>query len=248
MQTFSFRTSLRKSWSIFKNHWTVLLLLPIAVFIGSMLLSIVPQIFQNIPVLFGLLTIIFFFVKLAYDTAFTVGYTKINLHAIDEKHVSWKTIMTPWRAWVAYLATSILFILIILGAMLVYALGAALVIGILYLIFGVLLGINFGIVATILAVIAGIILFVGLIYVSLRVTFIKQWIWEHYEHQKVFQMLKTCWHSTQGHTSDIFFLIIKIVLLNILGAVLLLVGLLVTVPLSTLIMTDYYRKHIRHIS
>lgn len=54
--------------------------------------------------------------------------------------------------------------------------------------------------------------------------------------------LKKSWEITRGHTLQLFFLTLVICVLNILGAIAVLIGLLVTIPMTTLAMAYVYRK------
>jgi len=56
------------------------------------------------------------------------------------------------------------------------------------------------------------------------------------------EALKTSWKITRGHTWNLFFFGLLIGLVNILGALCLLVGLFVTVPLGMIAMASVYRK------
>jgi uncharacterized membrane protein len=59
----------------------------------------------------------------------------------------------------------------------------------------------------------------------------------------VFALTET-FKSTSGHEFHIFTLFLVIIVINILGALLLLVGLLYTIPLSMVIMSHYYAEYI----
>lgn len=54
--------------------------------------------------------------------------------------------------------------------------------------------------------------------------------------------VKKSWDMTRGNVWNLFFFIIALAFLNILGALLLLVGLFVTVPLTMIAITFVYRK------
>lgn len=58
----------------------------------------------------------------------------------------------------------------------------------------------------------------------------------------VIESLKESWHLTYGHKWQLFLLALAILGINILGALALLVGLLVSVPVSWLAFTHAYRK------
>lgn len=54
--------------------------------------------------------------------------------------------------------------------------------------------------------------------------------------------LKKSWEITRGNTLQLFFLVVVVSALNLIGGFLFLVGLLVTVPVTTLAMAYVYRK------
>ncbi len=56
------------------------------------------------------------------------------------------------------------------------------------------------------------------------------------------QAIKASWHMTRGNAWNLFFFTILLCLINVLGALCLLVGLFVTVPLTMLATTFVYRK------
>jgi uncharacterized membrane protein len=58
--------------------------------------------------------------------------------------------------------------------------------------------------------------------------------------------VKKSWEMTKGNAWNLFFFVIILVLLNILGAILLLVGLFITVPLTMIATTFVYRKLLLH--
>lgn len=54
--------------------------------------------------------------------------------------------------------------------------------------------------------------------------------------------LKKSWEITRGNTLQLFFLVVVVCVLNIVGALLLLLGLFVTIPVTMLAMAYVYRK------
>ncbi len=60
------------------------------------------------------------------------------------------------------------------------------------------------------------------------------------------EAIKKSWEMTKGNTWNLFFFGILLFLVNVLGAIILLVGLFVTVPLTMLAITFVYRKLLLH--
>jgi uncharacterized membrane protein len=54
--------------------------------------------------------------------------------------------------------------------------------------------------------------------------------------------IKKSWSMTKGHTWDLFLLLLVVIVLIAIGAALLGVGLLVTLPISTVAVAYVYRK------
>lgn len=60
------------------------------------------------------------------------------------------------------------------------------------------------------------------------------------------EAVKKSWKMTKGNTWNLFFFGILLFLVNVLGAILLLIGLFITVPLTMLATTFVYRKLLLH--
>lgn len=92
-----------------------------------------------------------------------------------------------------------------------------------------------------IAIIAGLIVFIipG-IYIALRLSqaafLIADW------KLSGIAALKKSWEITRGHTLQLFFLVVVVCVLNIIGAMLLLIGLLVTIPVTVVAMAYVYRR------
>ena len=92
-----------------------------------------------------------------------------------------------------------------------------------------------------LAVVGGLILFVvpG-IYLALRLQFYSYVLLD--KDTGVIDSLKKSWKLTQGNVINLFLFMLLIIGINILGAIALLVGLLITIPVSFIAVTLLYRK------
>ena len=92
-----------------------------------------------------------------------------------------------------------------------------------------------------LIVLAGFVLLVipG-IYLALRLQFYSYYIID--KDAGAIDSLKMSWKVTEGNMINIFLFMLLLVALNILGAIVLLVGLLVTIPVSFVAVTLLYRK------
>lgn len=78
------------------------------------------------------------------------------------------------------------------------------------------------------------------IYLALRLQFYSFYVVD--KNAGVTDSLKMSWNATKGKTLDIFVFMLLLIGLNILGALALLVGLLITIPVSFVAYTLFYRK------
>jgi len=95
-------------------------------------------------------------------------------------------------------------------------------------------------VLTCLAVIGGLILLVipG-IWVALRLSMVR---FEVIEGAGIRESLHKSWEMTRGHALHLFLFMLALIVLNILGALVFLVGLLVSIPVTTIAYAHAYEK------
>lgn len=92
-----------------------------------------------------------------------------------------------------------------------------------------------------LIVVAGfILLIIPGIYLALRLQFYSYFVVD--KNAGITDSLKMSWGKTKGKVFDLFLFALLLIALNILGALALLVGLLVTIPVSFVAITLLYRK------
>ncbi len=85
-----------------------------------------------------------------------------------------------------------------------------------------------------------ILLIVPGIYLALRLQFYSYYVVD--KNAGITDSLKMSWEKTRGKVFDLFLFALLLIALNILGALALLVGLLVTIPVSFVAVTLLYRK------
>jgi uncharacterized membrane protein len=90
-------------------------------------------------------------------------------------------------------------------------------------------------------IIAGVLLALAAIYALIRLQFFRYIVIEH-EHVGPIQAFRTSYTMTHGKFWQLLGFLFAIIVLNILGALLVLVGLLVTVPVTLLAYTHLYKK------
>lgn len=92
-----------------------------------------------------------------------------------------------------------------------------------------------------LIVVAGfILLIIPGIYLALRLQFYSFYVVD--KNAGITDSLKMSWEKTRGKTLDLFFFVLLLIALNIVGALALLVGLLVTIPVTFIAVALLYRK------
>ncbi len=97
-----------------------------------------------------------------------------------------------------------------------------------YIVFSIAVGIGL-----LLLVIPGI-------YIAIRLFFFDYFLVD--QRQGAIEALKSSWNMTKGNVFQIFCFIVLLILINLLGALALMVGLLVTAPVSGIAMAFAYRK------
>ena len=93
---------------------------------------------------------------------------------------------------------------------------------------------------TVITIVGFILLIIPGIVFAIRLQFVTYLIVDKNMHPV--DAIKKSWDMTRGNTWNLFFFGIILCLINILGAILLLVGLFITVPLTMLATTFVYRK------
>ena len=98
------------------------------------------------------------------------------------------------------------------------------------------------------AILAGVIVLAGLlllvvpgIYLAIRLQYYKFLIVDK-ENISPVMALKESWRMTEGHTWNLFLFMLLIILINFIGAMLLGIGLFVSVPVSLIAYAFLYRK------
>lgn len=230
MKSFSISEVLKSSWGAFKKNWQSFYV----VFLVLILVSIVPSFLsslfsKNLPALSILVSLVSWVLSVVTG----LGIIKVALDVADGKKAEVSELFFAMKnlALVGkYLLTSLLFGLIFVGATLPIALAAFI---------GAILKLDSQI-GTTLLVLVGAVVLVGAIFVSIRMQF---WMYVLVE-KRIWGMevLKVSWAMTRGMVLNLILFSLVLALVNIVGAVLLLVGLLVTVPVSMLAMATVYRR------
>jgi hypothetical protein len=164
-----------------------------------------------------------------------VGFTLITLRIAKGQHAAYQDLVPPVNVWVAYLAANII-AAIVSAVPLVAALVVCLVAYILLPAAGALA-------VTVVAAVAAV---VAALYFTLRYAFVRFAILEDTE---IIKSLRTSAHLSEGRKWWLLGFVVVVLLLNLLGAILLLVGLLVTIPVTMIAYAHVYiTLHAHHAS
>jgi hypothetical protein len=164
-----------------------------------------------------------------------LGQSHVYLKLIDGQSVTYSDIWAMRSLWLRYLGASLLYSLIFLGVTL--GLGA---IGVLAYFLGNLASSTTGVV---LAVLVGLIGVGILVYVTTRYMFFFLVIPD--KQLGAVESLKTSWNITHGEVLSLIGLSVVIMLINLVGVLLVGLGLLFTVPMSFVAQVKAYRNLIQ---
>lgn len=239
--TFSIKGVLRHAWHTFRRNSKFLLLVS-TVYI---LISAVPSLFHHLrdtipaldtdPIFITLLA----FIQIAVfvlGLIMPIGYTYIMLRIVDGEHVEVKELFSAHGVFWRFVFTGLLSMLIIVCTGLV---GGGLMLALSMLLFQF----DMHLVAFIIVLLLSGALMVALWIVSLRLMFASYMVVDR--HVRPLVALKDSWHYTRHTNVKLLGFILLIALLNIGGFILFFVGILVTIPISSLASVYVYKALIR---
>jgi len=219
MEKISLKQNLKESWELFKVNYKILLL-------SSFLMGIVSYVSNDIENIFlNLLCLI-------VSAILQIGFIKITLDILDNQKPKIEELFNPKNKFFKYIWMSILSVLII-GAPISF-------VGLLFLtgIFGTqtFSFASLGVSAILMTIaILGTLFFIIPRMMLANIALIDN-------NEKAFQSIKTSYFITKERKLQTIFLFFVIVFLNILGVIPFYLGLLVTIPISQLMLSKYYRQ------
>jgi hypothetical protein len=236
MKSFSIREVLQTSFGLFKQNWKGMLVVFAAMLVVGFVPSVLASVFQeSLPWLSILISIISW--VLSFVTG--VGILKVAIDVVDGRGAQVTQLFYALRDWkliLRYLGTSIVFGFAVFAVSVLPAL----------VIFGVGFVVKFsGSVFLGTLYVFGAIFLVMMIYLSVRMQFwtyvlVDKGLWGREALAKSLEM-------TKGLILKLILFSVALLVLNLVGAILLVVGLFVTVPVSMLAMAVVYRK-LEHIT
>ncbi len=213
----SYKEALTESWKIFKKNQTFLITVSLLTIAISLAFSMIDKIIGNPPQSY-----IFDTLNYIISVIIGLGTLKIALILTDNKKGTYKNLFSNWKYFHRYLLASILVLLIMVIPIAVlaglYAINASTIVKF-----------EIGIVA------------IGII-ITLATTFeyVDYFIVD--KNSGVIEAFRQSAALTKGFRLKIFILFLSVTLLNLLGALAALVGLVITIPLTWLILANYYRQ------
>lgn len=255
--TFSFRASLKKSWSVFKTNWVLLVGGLVGYYIINLAFSWFAEFLNKNNV--GITGIIVSLIGSVITFVILLGYYMIGLQLLENKKApitkdngietlniagTLKKILLWKISWNDIFHISINIPNKLLGTAIVVQIIRTIIMVPIVIIVGTLFFITGWKGNLLLSIIIGIVGLIAILYIQLRTGFTVFLSIDHYETMKPWSIIKHAWKITKGKEWLIVMFVIKIVLLNIIGALALGIGLLITLPLSLLVAVDFYRTHI----
>jgi hypothetical protein len=225
----SIEESLRFGWAKTRAHSTIVFQVLLTLFAVQIAEQVVQKVLSG--TLEGALASVLLFVL---SIILGVGFTLITLRIAQGKHAVYQDILPSFSVWLPYVGASLL-----AGIVTIVPLVVALIVG---LVAYAVLPYTAAIVVIAMVAATGV---VAAAYFALRYTFVKLAILDDND---IIKSLRTSAKMTEGCKWWLMGFFITVILLNILGAILLLVGLLVTIPMTMFAFAHVYVKLSGHHS
>lgn len=233
---FSTKEALRFGWDTMKANFWFFVGVLIVIYAASLVLSLGATALERMEGIGGAVALagLLRFVSWVLQMIMGIGLIKIAVNLADKKKVEFADLFRHYRYFWKYLGASILFVLAMLGVLIVSL--------ILYYIFSLFLG-QGGMVAQLMQVIVGLLGVVGVlaaIFFSVRLKFFNFLVVDR--DMGPVQSIKASYEATDKVFWPLLGFMILMVLINILGAIILLVGLFATIPTTLLATAFVYKK------
>lgn len=222
-------SAVSSAWSTFKKNWKFIIPAGIATLVIMILLQMLQKSVQDSPII-GL---IFALISVVIGIAIALGWSQVILKLVRHQHVDWDSFKTNTNIWFPYFVARLILgvfmflSLLLIGVPLLFIIGSAVAASVSLLIIGIIIGI------------AGIALF---LWIGIRYMFISFVAID--KNVSGWKIMKESARLTKGHIVELFVFGLFILLINIVGLLLLVVGLAITIPLSK-IATGYVYEHLK---
>jgi hypothetical protein len=204
---------IKRAWDILIKNVPIIAVLLIVFILLEVVRTITVNLFEP-----GIIKFIVSIIFLMAHVFLTVGSIKIVLNLVDGKPAK---VDQLW-AYPQYFVNALIVVLAVSGIMLIVNLLAVM-----------------GIALPLLGILSLIVILIS-VYLLIRLWFSLYYVVD--KEMNGVDALKASWNKTEGNTLNLLIFLLIIIALNILGALVLLVGLLVTIPLSYIAVALLYRK------
>lgn len=218
----NFKSLWLSSWTTFKSTWKKIVPITIILGVFFVVLSLIQESVKEQGFLFFIVAIAGF----VFRVLITLGFLGICLRAVRGQDFSWNDITEKSNKFFTYIGSSI-----VAGLYMVLSFVPSIV---LFSIFATLTG-TLSFIVLLLAIVLSVLSFW---FVFTRLYFFQFFVVDN--EMKIMDVIKTTWKSTRGKNLQVFLLILSLSAFNILGMLIFFVGLVITVPLSVLILANFY--------
>lgn len=222
MKIFKFRESLKNAWEIYKKNWEIIV---VSIVASLIITAIVPSEWIGLDVVIS--------------TIVGVILIKLAITLFENKKAEISDLSFNSADAIEIAKSTLLFWVVSFGAIMVAAFVGGL---------GILTGFLIGKLIQLSApwmlgfIFGGILASVLFIWLAVRATFIMTHIVKNAQHKGSWNTIKQAWNMTEGHVGTIIIYGIKVTLLNLAGIIALVIGLVITIPLSQIMKIDLYHR------
>jgi Co/Zn/Cd efflux system component len=228
--TISLKESLSFGWHKTKSHSGLLFKILLILFGLQVVYAVVGRVLEG--TLIGALAVVALSVA---QFVVGVGLTLVTLRIAQGKHVELKEIVPPLEVLWRYFLASVLVGLIVMGVIVGLVLAAM----VLAVVTGGMNSVFFPLWIAV-GICAGVI---AISYFAVRFSMVRYAVLDG---SGVVESLTCSTKITKGHMWEVLWFLLVVALLNIAGAILLLVGLLVTIPVTMIAYAHVYEKLHKH--
>jgi len=229
MNTIPIKDSIKSAWHIFKKHWKFIILAIIATGLVQVILNLIQRGAAGSGVFISLVASVFVGI---IGIIIALGWSRVLLAFIRHDSANWDTFKTKSSVWIRYIKVMIWYILYLL----MWAVAVVLPFGILMGI-GALVGIS--VIVWVGAILGGLAFIIVATYFGVRYQFTNFATLDHPE-MKSRDIFKKAGEITRGHLWKLIGFAAVLLLVNLAGLICLVVGLIVTIPVSKLAQAKMY--------
>lgn len=217
------------AWKVFKKNWKFL----VPALIATIAIMFVLQFLQTTVEGKRILALVVSVIAIIVGIMITLGWSKIVLKLVHNHETVWQDFKTDTKTWLSFFLARLLIGIFMFAAIIIFAFPISWAIG------SIVAGLILPAILSIILSLSGIIL---IIWLSVRYMFISFIAVE--KKLNAWKMLSESSQLAKGHIIQLFIFWLLLILVNVIGALLVFVGLLVSVPVS-MIATGYVYEHLK---